>query len=1091
MTTRDTDGTVKRLHLDQADVSIRILADIAETTFDLRFRNDGERPVEGEFVMPLPEGATVSGYALEVNGKLRDSVAVEKERARNAYESIKRRMVDPGLVEREAGNIYRTRVFPVPAKGTKRLRISYTETLRPAPDGFAYSLPLDFPEALDVFSCKVRGTGTGSFRVTDVAGLEFTASAVGDQSVERKDFKPAGTLQLIAAKLDEPVLIVEDEGAHPAFYLTMVMPEIPARPRTSPESILLVWDASQSGLTRDHAKEFEVLDRWFAKLRKSRVSLQLLRDRVEDVGEFEVRDGRWDKLKQTLEHVDYDGATCLSAMKAPAKPVDLVVYLGDGVATLGSASWWDACKFMFIHSGPPATANFPGRHACLSGGEVIDLATDTPQAALTKLTQQRLKFFLVGTGTDADMFDIDRQPGQRLRIFDTLADPQAATLELRYGFDNDHLTPIKIACQRGTHPGGIIRRLHAQRVLTDIEHLEHPDRRNIIKHCKTYGLVSDYTSLIVLDRIEDYVQYHIQPPEPELQADYQNRLADYDRQHAAGPAGAWAAKLRWYGTLFPDYDALIQPRLKQVGIWIKAIESQFTPAQRDPEAFATIAGWFNKAAALIAERPKLRTNDDYRKWKKSIDELDALGPKLSQTPLHPPPAGQPLTVSVRGLVANPGLVTGDPGMTLRQALTQAAGPQPLANLDCVALYRNAGKTVFNTTSHNYQDAPLFPGDMVVVDQPPDRNDGCFADPFAAPQAPADPGNQDPIREQKDVWITGQPTPPDDFESTSADDGFRARPAIPARINDAGNGTDNKPISNITPAAPSAEPVAATPAAMEDFAKAIAAGADPQAAYRAFKGQNVYQPRGYVDAARILFAHHHDALATRALSNLVEARPGDESALRGYAFWLAEFGQSPQAELALDPLAGDNLLACLDLSSMRAAGMDLPNAAQVLLQSLPEALSNDSGTLTAIALTEFNGLYHRLGDPQLHHPVIRNMQSLAADIRIVLTSSGDGGSLDFSVVEPGDQPCSVGNSPSQFGGRITGANGVGEYMIRHAVPGIYQIHCTATHATTVRAVIHTHWGRKDQQTKVVTQWLEPGKIQQIGEIQYEFEPIDNR
>jgi hypothetical protein len=99
MTVREDDGSSKRLRVEQADVAVRFLGDIAETVLDLRFRNDGERAVEGEFALSLPEGATVSAYALEVNGKLRAGVAVEKQRARSAYESVKRRMIDPGIVE--------------------------------------------------------------------------------------------------------------------------------------------------------------------------------------------------------------------------------------------------------------------------------------------------------------------------------------------------------------------------------------------------------------------------------------------------------------------------------------------------------------------------------------------------------------------------------------------------------------------------------------------------------------------------------------------------------------------------------------------------------------------------------------------------------------------------------------------------------------------------------------------------------------------------------------------------------------------------------------------------------------------------------
>ena len=1080
MTTRDTDGTVKRLHLDQADVSIRVLGDIAETSFDLRFRNDGERPVEGEFVMPLPDGATVSGYALEVNGKLRDSVAVEKERARNAYESIKRRMIDPGLVEREAGNIYRTKVFPVPAKGTKRLRISYTETLRTTPDGFAYSLPLDFPEKLDTFSCKIHGPADNPLSVAEAAGISFAEDCVGDLSAELKNAQPTGTLKLLATPPAEPLLIVED-GPQPEFYLTADMPALDHAPRPAPATVMLVWDASLSGLGRDHAKEFAVLDLWFAKLGKTRVHLQLLRDRIEDGGVFDVRDGQWTKLKQTLQQLDYDGATSLLALQVPGPKPDLVVYVGDGVATLGSGPPEIDVPFVFIHSGVPGTMDSLAHRARRTGGEVIDLTTDTPQTALARLTQLPLPITLEGAGPTSILIDQDLRPGQRLRYFGTLPERHSGKLLLHFGAGENH-TMRDVVSQRDVHPAGIIRRLYAQRVLADLEHQDHPDHPKIIEHCKTFGLVSDYTSLIVLERLDDYAQYHIPPPEPELQPEYQRLVAMYHQNSGTNLSGAWSAKLQWYRHQFPDYDALILPRLKQVSIWKNAIESLFTPAQRDPEAFATIAGWYNKATGLISERTKLLTKEDYQKWKSSIDEVDAQGRKLAQTPLHPPPAGQPLTVSVRGYVVNPGLVTGDSGMTLRQAITKTDGQSPLANLDYVALYRNAGKTVYNTLSQKYQDIPLFPGDMIVVDQPQPNGD-CFADPFAAaPKASSDPAKQEPIRTQQDLW-TGSPA--NNFSAAGA--GGAAEPPA-SQTADVSNQWLAKHLSNT---AVEIAPFESTTAAMAEFAKAIAAGADARTAYRTLVGKRAHMPRFYPEAARVLFAKHHDALATRVLSNLVESSPGDVSALRSYAFWLAEFGQSAAAEEVLKSLPGDDLLKAMDIASIRGTRRDLAGAAEVLSQHLIPVTQGESGNLAAIALTKYNVLYHFLNDQ--HFPRVDLFpQILTTDIRISLTSSaGDDASLQFEVVEPGGQPCSIFSSPSLFGGRITGANGVREYMIRHAMPGTYQIRCATTRPTTVRTVIHTHWGRKDQQTKVVTLWLDPDMFLQIGEIQYEFEPMGNR
>ena len=533
---------------------------------------------------------------------------------------------------------------------------------------------------------------------------------------------------------------------------------------------------------------------------------------------------------------------------------------------------------------------------------------------------------------------------------------------------------------------------------------------------------------------------------------------------------------------FPATRRCILPRLRQVGIWKKALESQFAPAQRDAQSFSTIAGWFNQATGLIAGKADLRTPADYQKWREAIDDLDAQGPKLAQTPLHPPPAGQALTVSVRGLVAQPGLVTGDPGITLRQAITKAGGLHPLGRLDYVALYRNAGKTVYNTLSATYQDVPLFPGDMLVVDQPaPDYGDPFAADPFSAEShAPRDPRQLAPVIAQQDLW-----TGPQDMNAAAGAGG--AAPAGNAWPRP--SGADDPLPANAT-AGSNTELSEAAPAAMETFAKAIAAGGDVQAAYRKLKGNHVYQPRCDVDIARILFANHHVELGTRVLSNLVESQPRDVAALRGYAFWLAEFGQTSSAEEVLGVVPGDDLLGCMDVASIRATGGDLSGAAEALYPPLLAAVAGDAVNLTAIALTKYNTLCRFLGDPDIPR-LNRYPQDLPSDIRVTLMSTGDDAALRFEVVEPGGYACSATTSPSPYGGRVTGSNGVREYLIRHAVPGIYQINGSSAQPATVRAVIHTHWGRKDQQTKVVTLWLEPGRNALVGEVEYEFQPMEKR
>jgi len=106
--------------LTKADVRLFIAGRLCQTTMTLTFHNDADRVLEGELVFPLPENATVCGYGLDVGGQIVDAVTIEKEKARVVFESESRRGIDPGIVEQVQGNNFRTRVHPIPAKGTRR-----------------------------------------------------------------------------------------------------------------------------------------------------------------------------------------------------------------------------------------------------------------------------------------------------------------------------------------------------------------------------------------------------------------------------------------------------------------------------------------------------------------------------------------------------------------------------------------------------------------------------------------------------------------------------------------------------------------------------------------------------------------------------------------------------------------------------------------------------------------------------------------------------------------------------------------------------------------------------------------------------------
>jgi hypothetical protein len=824
-------GTQTILEIEEASVKVQVTGSVVSTEMELMFRNPTARMVEGEFVLPLPAGATVSNYALEVNGALREAVAVEKERARVAYETIKRQMIDPGIVEREAGNVSRTRVFPVPASGTKRLRIGYVETLRQEAGGFRYRVPLKFEGLLKEFRCEIAGAGSGELVLDGEAPLAFeTDPANGKRSCLAKAVRMAGELELKLPLPAGPELVVED-GKTPVFLLSDVFPPMQEVKRPPVRSVLLFWDASESGAGRDHEPTFRLLDAWFREQGEVKVVLKFLRDGIEEGGMHEVRGGDWGAVRRLLETVDYDGATSLEGLAVGAQEADLAIYCGDGVATLGRTTGLIERPLMVLKRGAGELAGSLGEWMDRSGGIEVEVDRMETAAALRKMLV--LPFRVVGvSGEGVGDFQVEAgelRPGQALRVSGSLN--AAGAVEISYGVGTEVKLRRKAAFWEVRQDAGVLRRLWAQRKLLEMERGPERDAWKITAHCIEHGLVSDETSLIVLERFEDHVRYEIPPPEADLRVKYDEAM-EQKRQGVAGSLESrWRSRLAWYERSFPDRDYVLRPRLKQVAIWKRSVEKVFAPEELDAVAFGKVAGWHERVLALIERRRTLPDAKAYEAWVKEVEALDDEGSKLAATPVAAPPPGKPLVVSVRGLVVEPGQVRSDGPLTLREAVAKAGGRLLGGELGPVALYRNAGKTVYSTASRQFTDVDLKPGDLLVVEDDWYGSDG-GDDPFAE-AVESDPGDGPAVIRSEDVWI-----------GEGSSDGSIG----------AGGGQERRAAAG---AIRVVDPAEAGMPDLAGFEAALKAGGDPVKAYLELKGGQLRPLRFYVEAARRLFAAGQD------------------------------------------------------------------------------------------------------------------------------------------------------------------------------------------------------------------------------------------
>jgi Ca-activated chloride channel family protein len=140
-------------------VTVKVDARVAVTEVDEVFVNPNPRALEGTYLFPLPEGATIDRFSMWIDGKEAAAELLDAGKARGIYEGIVRQMRDPALLEYAGRGLFQARVFPIDANGEKRVKISYAEVL-PADNGtVAYRYPLNTEKfssrALDNVSVSV------------------------------------------------------------------------------------------------------------------------------------------------------------------------------------------------------------------------------------------------------------------------------------------------------------------------------------------------------------------------------------------------------------------------------------------------------------------------------------------------------------------------------------------------------------------------------------------------------------------------------------------------------------------------------------------------------------------------------------------------------------------------------------------------------------------------------------------------------------------------------------------------------------------------------------------------------------------------
>ncbi|MGD0899887.1 MAG: VIT domain-containing protein, partial [Thermoguttaceae bacterium] len=521
------DGRAVRLELTKLDIEVRIVGAVAETASTMTFTNPLLQNLEGDFCLPLPEGATISGYSLDIAGTMVDGVAVERQRGREVFEQIARRRIDPGLAEWLVGNSFKTRIFPVPAKGSRTIRVQYLSELLGGRHEPVYHLPLNYQQSVKEFALRievVRPSTPPEVTQGPLKDCKFMKAQDNYIAEGRAaDVLLNHDLVLALPKFKESHVLVEKAGSGPAYFAIQDFPEIPALQRTpAPKHIVILWDASRSRAGADHDREIGMLRAYFESLRRGpvqpiAVDLVTFANTLGEPKRLVLSDAEPSSLLKEIQAIQYDGGTRLGAIHPlGSSSPDLYLLFSDGISTFGKEEIPKLDAPVYAFSADPAS-----NHALLhgltmaSGGRYFNLA-HWKDAKVVPAIGQSPYCFLGATADDGESSNVFPQSPQpvdgRFILVGKLATAETK-ITLHYGAMG------KVFRQRSFHiqtsqaeEGSVLKRLWAQKKLTDLMVLAEENEAKILELGKQFSMVTPYTSLIVLESPAQYREFGIPPP---------------------------------------------------------------------------------------------------------------------------------------------------------------------------------------------------------------------------------------------------------------------------------------------------------------------------------------------------------------------------------------------------------------------------------------------------------------------------------------------------------------------------------------------------------------------------------------------------
>jgi Ca-activated chloride channel family protein len=238
-------------------VNVKIDGQVAITSIDQEFYNPNDQRLEGFYMFPVPKGAHIDKFSMEIGGKSVDAELLPADKARGIYEDIVRKMRDPALLEYAGRDLFKVRVYPIEPRSRKPIKISYTELLRSDAGTVTYLYPL----STEKFSARPIKNLSMKIELKSAEPLASIYSPSHKVEIKRdganravigyesKDEKPDTDFQLVYSSDTRDVglkLITYKPDSDDGYFLLLAAPTVNNETKPAAKDVVFVVDTSGS-----------------------------------------------------------------------------------------------------------------------------------------------------------------------------------------------------------------------------------------------------------------------------------------------------------------------------------------------------------------------------------------------------------------------------------------------------------------------------------------------------------------------------------------------------------------------------------------------------------------------------------------------------------------------------------------------------------------------------------------------------------------------------------------------------------------------------------------------------------------------------